>query len=112
MYFSCVACQQKHKVVYVFFKKNLILDLEVIYKNSHKIEYGRVPREIVSIYHFGGLLLFDAIGGVKVAKLVVSAQSHPQINVTHHQPTISVKLTKKLVSQGTLLPTSVVRVGK
>ena len=57
----------KHKVVYVFLNTNLILNLEVIYKDRYDIEYVRVPRDMVSIYYFGGLPLFDAIGGVKAA---------------------------------------------
>ena len=47
----------EHKVVYVFLKTNLLLDLEVIYKDKHNIEYVRVPKEIVSTCHFGGLPL-------------------------------------------------------
>ena len=71
----------------------------------------RVPRGIVSTYHFGGLSLFDAIGGVKAIDPTISAQSHPQINVTH-QPTMSVKPSEKLMSKRTPFPTSVAQVGQ
>ena len=35
------------KVMYVFLKTNIILDLEVIYKNMYNIDYKRVPKEVV-----------------------------------------------------------------
>ena len=50
------------KVMYVFLKTNIILDLEVIYKDRYNIEYTRVPKEVVQTYHFQGLPLYNAIG--------------------------------------------------
>ena len=52
----------KKKMMYFFLKTNIILDLEVVYKDRYNIEYIRVPKEVVQTYHFGGLPLFDAIG--------------------------------------------------
>ena len=52
----------KKKMMYVFLKTNIILDLEVIYKDRYDIEYTRVPKEVFQTYHFGGLPLYDAIG--------------------------------------------------
>ena len=67
----------EHKVVYVFLKTNLLLDLEVIYKDNYNIEYMRVPKETLSTYHFCGLPMFDAIGGVKIVEPAMSVQLYP-----------------------------------
>ena len=84
----------EHKVVYIFRKTNLILDPEVIYKDRYGIEYVRVPKEIVSTYYYGGLPLFDVIGGVRAAKPALSAQSHPQVR-NFHQPNCECETPKK-----------------
>ena len=52
----------KKKMMYVFLKTNIILDLEVVYTDKYNIEYIRVPNEVVQAYHFRGLPLYDAIG--------------------------------------------------
>ena len=52
----------KNKVMYVFFKTNIILDLEVLYKDRYNIEYTRVPKEVLQTYHFRGLPLYDVVG--------------------------------------------------
>ena len=53
------------KMMYVFLKTNIILDLEVVYKDKYDNEYTRVPKEVVQTYHFGGLPLYNAIGQVR-----------------------------------------------
>ena len=47
----------KKKMMYVFLKTNIILDLEVFYKDKYDNEYTRVPKEVVQTYHFGKLPL-------------------------------------------------------
>ena len=50
------------KMMYVFLRTNIILDLEVVCKDRYNNEYTRVPKEVVQTYHFGGLPLYNAIG--------------------------------------------------
>ena len=53
------------RVMHVFLKTNIILHLEVVYKDRYDNEYTRVPKEVVQTYYFGGLPLYDAIGRVR-----------------------------------------------
>ena len=66
------------KAMYVFFKTNIILDLEVVYKDRYSIEYTRVPKEVVQTYHFGGLPLYNAIGQVRIVEPKPIIQSLPR----------------------------------
>ena len=62
--------------MYFFLKTNIILEPEVVYMDRYYIEYVKVPKEVVSTYFFGGLPLFDAIGGVKNLMPEVSVHPH------------------------------------
>ena len=63
------------KMMFVFLKTNIILDLEVVYKDKYNNEYTRVPKEVVQTYHFGGLPLYNAIGQVRIVEPKPSIQS-------------------------------------
>ena len=65
----------------------------------------KVPRDIVSTYHFGGLPLFDAKEGMRLILLDTSAQSHLQENAMP-KPSTSVRALQQPMSHGVLLPTT------
>ena len=67
-------------MMYVFLKTNIILDLEVVYKDKYDNEYTRVPKEVVQTYHFGGLPLYNSIGRVRTVEPKPSIQSLPREN--------------------------------
>ena len=97
-------------MMYVFLKTNIILDLEVIYKNKYNIEYIRVPKEVVQTYHFGGLPLFDAIGRERVAAPKPNIQSLPKEN--SRQTTMGNGRDFAPITHGIPMPTSNMKVGK
>ena len=69
----------KKKVMYVFLKTNIILDPKFIYRDRYNIEYIKVPKELVSTYYFGGgLLLYNALGQVRMLVPKPSIQSLPK----------------------------------
>ena len=97
-------------VMYIFIKTNIILEPKIVYLERYNIKNAKVPKEIVSIYYFGGWTLFDAIGRVKNSMLEVSVHSHPK------------EIAKKIVSgnakiqepmwAGIPLPTNTTKVGE
>ena len=97
------------KVMYVFLKKNIILDPKIIYKDRYNIEYTRVPKETVQTYHFGGLPLYDAIGQTRTIAPEPSILSQPQ---EESRPT-TMENGKKPTSatHKTPLPTNTMKVG-
>ena len=67
------------KVMYVFLKKDLISDSEVVYLDRFNNEHIKVPtKEVVSTYYFGGLPLLEAFGGAQKLVPDASVHSHPR----------------------------------
>ena len=66
------------KMMYVFLKMSIILDLEVVHKDRYDNEYTRVRKKVVQTYHFGGLPLYNATGRVRTVEPKPSIQSLPK----------------------------------
>ena len=74
------------KMMYAFLKTNIILDLEVVYKDRYNNEYTRVPKEVVQSYHFGGLPFHNAIRQVRTVEPKSSIPSLPRENSRQTMP--------------------------
>ena len=99
------------KMMYVFLKTNIILDLEVVYKDKYSNEYTRVPKEVVQTYHFfGELPLYNAIGQVRTVEPKPNIQSLLREN--SRQTMTRNKRDPTSVTQGVPLPTSTIKVGE
>ena len=97
------------KVMYVFLKTNIIIDLEVVYKDRYNIEYTRVPKEVVQTYHFGGSPLYNTIGKVRTTAPEPSIQSLPRED--SRQTTTKSGREPTFITHGIPLPTRTTKVG-